>query len=481
MALLGVRGVVAVLAVSLVALTAPSAVRAQKGTAKLKVLGGEPGAVVRVNGEYLGLLPMKHAARVEAGTLFLEVQADGFQTYQRTVDVAPHSRKRVHVELVAEPESLPSEPVPAYESAELADPEPLDDPVTGFGMRTISIFDLKAIAVSPSTTDPATQAPPPAATPPLPLPPAPVTASSPPQTLAVSESSPGTAPRRTARTKEALAALRTPSASAAIQPAPTSDGSRTVARTVPAEQPLLPEDGGSGSPVASPDAMSPTGAAAAPAQTGPEAGDSYPGERESEGPDDFDPFNLDVFGGYSYLFMVLGHEQRPTAEQVQSMTPEQVERLANATPADLVDTVQGPGLSTGAAVWLQYNPVWLGIRLGYANYNPASILTLMGELGLRFQGSVAEVFFGFGLGSGWLYGVSPERIKENSGLALKFGLGVNFFVAPDVAFGLGVDAVGLFLAGKGISPSQIGDFDPERSNHPIGVQLPIVLNLGLRT
>jgi hypothetical protein len=247
-----------------------------------------------------------------------------------------------------------------------------------------------------------------------------------------------------------------------------------------AEQPLLPEDGGSGSLVSSPDAASSTGGAA-PSQTDAEQGGSYPGERESEGPDKFDPFNIDVYGGYSYLFMVLGHEEPPTAEQIQSATPEELEWLSIATPADLVDTVQGPGLSTGTAAWLRYDPVWLGARFGYAIYDPVSVMTLLGELGMRFQGSVAEVFFGLGLGAGWLYGISPERIRANSGLALKFGLGLNFFVAQEVAFGLSVDAVGLFLAGKGISPSQIGDFDPKRSNHPIGLQLPIVLNLGLRT
>ena len=500
---------VSLIALTALALTAPAAVRAQSGTAKLKILGGEPGAVVRVNGEYLDRLPMKHAARVEAGMLFLEVEADGYRIYQQTVDVAPYSRKRVRVELIAEPEPpLPGAALVSA-SANVVDPMLRDDSVAGLGVRTISIYDLKRPAIPPSTAEPATEAktalrskPPalPVAARPAPAAVgsaratarpalaavrspsvAPGTASSPPSRSALIEPRPTAVSGPMGRSTRVAAAPRAPISAADTPLAPAGGRTGAAARKVAVEQPLLPEDGGSGSPIGSPRAVSSTGSVAALDQAGSKEGDSYPGERESEGPDDFDPFNVDVYGGYSYLLMVLGHEDPPTPEQVQSMTPEEIERLRGSTPADLVDTVQGAGVNTGAAVWLRYNPVWLGVRFGYATYDPASVLTVIGELGMRYQGNVAEVYFGFGLGSGWLYGVSPERVNASSGLALKFGLGLNFFVARDVAFGLGVDAVGLFLAGNGISPSQIGDFDPERSNHPIGLQLPFVLNLGLRT
>jgi hypothetical protein len=459
---------------------ATSIVQAQDGTAKLKILGGEPGAVVRVNGEYVDSLPMKHAASVQAGTLFVEIEADGFRTYRETVDVLPRTRKRLRVNLVPEDQLPPTAAAAEYAAAGYGYQNPTEEPVDHFGMHTVSIFDLKRSLSASRASDPV---------PPPPAPPAAVQ----PATVAPAKAAVAL-PARPAATAPVRAPISTGSGGAKARPAPRlsrSSAAGEASQQKPAGgaaagasavgQPLLPEDAATGAGAYA-DTGSGSRAGVSQAEGSElEEGEDYPGERESEGPDDFDPFNIDIFAGYSYLFMVLGHEEPPTAEEAQNMSQQEIDRLANATPADLVDTVQGPGVRTGAAAWLRYNPVWLGLRFAYATYDPASVLTLMGELGMRFQGSVAEVFFGFGLGSGWLYGVSPARINADSGLALKFGLGLNFFVARDVAFGLSLDAVGLFLAGEGISPGQIGNFDPESSNHPIGIQLPIMLNLGLRT
>lgn len=459
---------------------ATSTVRAQDGSAKLKILGGEPGAVVRVNGEYVDSLPMKHAAEVRAGTLFVEVEADGFRTYRESVDVLPRTRKRLRVSLVPDDQPSPAAAGGGYAAAGYSEQNYAEEPVDHYGIQTVSIFDLKrslSASRAPDRVPPQTPAPPTAVKPPT----APVGAA-----IAVPAKGAAIDPVRAPASTgsggaKARPASRPSRPSAAKEPSQQKPAGGAAARTSAVEQPLLPEDAATRSGAYA-DTGSGSSAGVSQAEGSElEEGDRYPGERESEGPDDFDPFNIDIFAGYSYLYMVLGHEEPPTAEEAQNMSQQEIDRLANATPADLVDTVQGPGVSTGAAAWLRYNPVWLGLRFAYATYDPASVLTLMGELGMRFQGRVAEVFFGFGLGSGWLYGVSPERINANSGLALKFGLGLNFFVARDVAFGLSLDAVGLFLAGKGISPGQIGDFDPESSNHPIGIQLPIMLNLGLRT
>ena len=55
-------------------------------------------------------------------------------------------------------------------------------------------------------------------------------------------------------------------------------------------------------------------------------------------------------------------------------------------PANLMDTVSGPGFSTGVTAWLRYDPIWLGVRLGYSTYDLVDILTLTGEPGAQVSG-----------------------------------------------------------------------------------------------
>lgn len=68
---------------------------------QLEVVGGVPGAEVRVNGELAGTLPLPESIPVLAGTVVLEVTAPGYVPTRRTIEVRARGRAREQVPLVA--------------------------------------------------------------------------------------------------------------------------------------------------------------------------------------------------------------------------------------------------------------------------------------------------------------------------------------------------------------------------------------------
>lgn len=153
--------------------------------------------------------------------------------------------------------------------------------------------------------------------------------------------------------------------------------------------------------------------------------------------------------------------------------------LEDAGFDDVVDSVQGGGVTAGGAVSMRVAFVSLGMRLSYSSYAPADVLSLMGEAALRFRSGPLETRIGLGLGGGWLMGVDPSRVRADSGLAVRLGFGLTFMANEHLGIGVGVDAVGLFLADRGISPSQITGVSMD-SDHPIGLQIPVHLDLSIR-
>ncbi|MDH5671458.1 MAG: hypothetical protein OEZ06_04865 [Myxococcales bacterium] len=191
---------------------------------------------------------------------------------------------------------------------------------------------------------------------------------------------------------------------------------------------------------------------------------------EDSGP--LDLLIFEAFAGRSYMTMALGRNDDVIAAlealPEQGTTPD-LEALADA---QVIDTISGNGAVVGGATSLRLAFLSLGSRLAYSSYDQAEILTVLGELAFRVGGDPVELSFGFGLGGGWLYGVPAAMIEANSGMAMRAGLGLSVRVHQNISLGLGTEAVGLFLAGKGISPAQLGDFSKD-SDHPIGAQLPV--------
>jgi tetratricopeptide (TPR) repeat protein len=72
-------------------------IAARLGTVEL--IGGVAGARVRVDGEDRGTLPAAARVRVPAGSMVVEVQANGYFTYQRALQVAAGATVRETVEL----------------------------------------------------------------------------------------------------------------------------------------------------------------------------------------------------------------------------------------------------------------------------------------------------------------------------------------------------------------------------------------------
>ncbi|MDD9932044.1 MAG: hypothetical protein OXT09_00495, partial [Myxococcales bacterium] len=198
----------------------------------------------------------------------------------------------------------------------------------------------------------------------------------------------------------------------------------------------------------------------------------------AEAPEDdmLDLFIFDAFVGHSYMVMALG--QTDLAAEQQALPEEGAMPDGEAldptelSPSDLIDSVEGSGAMVGGSASVRLAMFSLGSRVTYSDYSDAEVLTLMGEAAVRMGGRPIEVSLSLGLGGGWLYGVPQALIEQDSGLAMGVGLDLNYRVHDHVAVGIGTDAVGLFLAGEGISPGQLGDFSTE-SDHPVGAQLPV--------
>jgi hypothetical protein len=90
------------------------------------IVGGVPGAEVRIDGVRQGVLPLTEPLRLEAGTHTLEVEAPGYYPVSRPVTVGPASPARVSLDMhrrSAAPSGVPAElPPPTPASADPAEP-----------------------------------------------------------------------------------------------------------------------------------------------------------------------------------------------------------------------------------------------------------------------------------------------------------------------------------------------------------------------
>jgi hypothetical protein len=86
-------------------------VRGHLGT--LDVLGGVPGAEVRVNGQTVTHLPLTAPLRLPAGTVVLEIVADGYVPSTRTVTITAGRLGRETFYLVKEATASPTPPGPS--------------------------------------------------------------------------------------------------------------------------------------------------------------------------------------------------------------------------------------------------------------------------------------------------------------------------------------------------------------------------------
>ena len=97
------------------AIAAPAEGRASS-TARLAVLGGVEGAVIRVDGRIVGSMPLRQPLAVEGGAHELRVSADGYEPYARRVRVGPRRTARVRVVLVRSQRSSQERSARAYAS-----------------------------------------------------------------------------------------------------------------------------------------------------------------------------------------------------------------------------------------------------------------------------------------------------------------------------------------------------------------------------
>ncbi len=94
----------------------------EKHVGRLELLGGIPGATVRVNGRGAGTLPLPGPITVEAGTVALEVRLAGYYPVDRTVSVSPEALARETIALVAEAPAPLSPPAPTVAEAPVQKP-----------------------------------------------------------------------------------------------------------------------------------------------------------------------------------------------------------------------------------------------------------------------------------------------------------------------------------------------------------------------
>ncbi|MBN1653949.1 MAG: PEGA domain-containing protein [Deltaproteobacteria bacterium] len=438
---------------------------AQHRLAKLKLLGGIPGAEVRINGEAVGTLPMMHAVTVEPGVVRLEVEAKGYRLYTNDLTVGSGNRVRVRVELQSSAQTSQNNVAPLD--------APLDAPLTPLA---------SAASVTPSSSSSTSAASERGS----------VSASAPlrnsnesaftgrepielPQTNKKTPATPAASRANEPSTTRVSGSALNPQASlfarpnqASYSPSPTGDEAKRANETNTSNRPQ-------------------PSAGSQPVTTGPLLGLDNDAERnyvdEVEGDEErdiFDPLLFELFTGYSYLLLALGTRAIPDSEQISNLTEQEARQLAASEIGDWVDITRGGGVTLGTAASLRIDFISFGARLSYSSYGQADVLVLTGEIAQRIQGSIVEFYAGFGFGGGWLYRIPSERITANSGLALRFGLGLGFFVARGWTLGIGVDATGLFLGGEGVSPSQVGDISLTEANHPVGLQVPLTINLSPR-
>ncbi len=81
-------------------------IRGQIG--ELELLGGEPGAIVFLDGREVGRVPLAGPIRVGAGPRPLVVRLDGYEPFEQTVSIAPGRRAQVDVAML--PAAAPPDP-----------------------------------------------------------------------------------------------------------------------------------------------------------------------------------------------------------------------------------------------------------------------------------------------------------------------------------------------------------------------------------
>lgn len=207
-------------------------------------------------------------------------------------------------------------------------------------------------------------------------------------------------------------------------------------------------------------------------------------DEEDGGAETPDLFIFETFAGPSFIAIALGRNDQAIANlQALSSGELSAELLDELDPtsisaSDYVHSLAATGTTVGGAASVRLGYLSVGGRVSYSDYEALDVVTVTGEMAFRAYTNPMEFYLGLGLGGGFLRDISPELAKQRDGLVMRVGLGVSFRVTDNIGLGAGIDAVGLFLAGQGISPAQLGQIG-EDTDHPIGAQLPMHLDLSI--
>lgn len=400
---------------------------------KLKLLGGPSGAEVRLDGETVGELPLRHAVSA-SGDVTLELYVDGERVHVEQVQVP--SRKRVR-HLIPGHLSVP---------AEISEPQ-AGDSASAERSAPPAVTAPAASSAKAATTDVPVASPGPAG---------------------VEDSEPKGGPvlvlRQLPKEVVAVAVVETPAATA--QP--------TVVAQTPAPAKIDLSPARVAESAVAPPSEQPAGTAVAQKRA-----PILPKDEEEEDDEDMlDLFIFETFAGPSFMAMALGQNQDVIANLAALPESELAQLdLNDIQLSDMVRSVSETGTNVGGAASIRLAFISLGGRLSYSSYSSLDVLTVTGELAFRAYADPVEFYLGFGLGAGFIEG-SNVYVTQTDGLALRTGLGLNFRFTKHTSLGIGADAVGWFLAGKGIDPSQLGKID-QNTNHPIGGSVPIQANFSV--
>lgn len=425
----------------LVATLAGVASPAEAGsTGKLKLLGGPAGATVQLDDVTVGTLPLRHSLPVDPGTRTLALVINGEVAYQESVDVLPRKRVRHRI-----PKDL---------AAHTATPETAGVPKAP---------SLVAPLSPPGSTTPGTATPSSEAAP--------------------AEPAPILAMRRILTTPELARSIAEDPAPVGLTVGATVPVASATAANLAVDPAALDLSPAHVAEMADPDTVT-TDNAEQPEALGPrpaKRAKAAPKKNDQAQEDEggiLDMFIFETFAGPSFMAMALGRDQEVIAELAALPVDGSSELdLTQLEVPNVIRTVSGAGSTFGGAASVRLAFISLGGRMSYSSYDQLDMMTLTGELAFRAYAEPVEFYLGFGLGAGFLYD-DALNVEQTDGLALRMGLGLNFRVTDHMSVGVGADAVGWFLAGKGISPAQLGDID-EETDHPIGGQVPVQLNFSV--
>ena len=412
---------------------------------KLKLLGGPVGAEVVINGASVGTLPLRHAVAVTT-EVDLVLRQDGQVVHRERLSVTRGQRLRhqlpdeLGVKVIAPPTTATSVVAAGAAQTALAThtqvtaktPTTSSMPSSALTPSSIGGGIGQRIGVPLETNEerPANAL----------------------QPKAVSEKVPNISPAHVARTAQAA------------QPLPASTGPRAPEVSPPAAY-QDPATNMVTQPESSLSARETSGAVAA--------------SEEAAGDDDIlDLFILESFAGPSFMAMALGRNDE-LISNLASLPAGGAQGVDfnNIQLTDVVNTVSETGTTVGGAASLRLAFISLGGRLSYSSYSSLEMMTPTFELAFRAFGDPIELYIGFGLGAAFMYNVS-RPVTQRDGMSLRAGLALSYRFTPHASLGLGADAVGWFLAGKGISPAQLGEID-QNINHPVGGQVPVQANFSI--